>query len=214
MTRKTGKQSAETASRTQATIIAAAQRIFGRKGFDGASLRDIAEEAGVAHAMIRHHFGGKDGLWRAVIDAHIDNIAERHAPLFAEFSTAEPVGLLQRFISNFIDFSAETPDATRILMHESTTPGPRLGYLIEKFAPLHRAIDPIFTAAQAAGALKPFTQDNFLMFLIAFGSFPFAINAFNQQMLSINLQSDSGRADHVDLVMKTVFGTDLAPDEA
>jgi AcrR family transcriptional regulator len=207
MTRKTGKQSTETAFRTQATIIAAGQRIFGQKGFDGASLRDIAEEAGVAHAMIRHHFGGKDGLWRAVIDAHVLSIAERHAPLFAELGTTEPIALLQRFIGSFIEFSANAPDATRILMHESTTPSARLDYLIEKFAPLHRAIDPIFAAAQAAGALKHFTTDNFLMFLIAFGSFPFAINAFNRRMLSIDLQTDCGREAHVNLVMNTVFGT-------
>lgn len=208
MARKPGKQSAETAARTQADIIAAGRQVFGRKGFDGASLRDIAEEANVAHAMIRHHFGGKEGLWQAVIDTHAQSIAERHGPLFAEVGKTEPVALLQCFMRSFLEFSAENPDATRILMHESTTPGPRLDYLIEKFSPLHRAIDPIFIEAQATGALKPFTKDSFLMFLIAFGSFPFAINEFSMRMLGTDLNTESGFETHVAQVMKTVFSID------
>ncbi len=30
---------------------------------------DIAQEAGVNHGLVRHHFGSKEGVWRAVVEA-------------------------------------------------------------------------------------------------------------------------------------------------
>lgn len=43
-------------------LIEAAIRLFGRHGFEGTSVRDIAEDAGVAFSLIRFYFGSKDGL--------------------------------------------------------------------------------------------------------------------------------------------------------
>lgn len=52
-----------------ARIRDAAVRCFARSGFD-ASLRTIADEAGVSLGLIRHHFGSKDGL-RASCDERV-----------------------------------------------------------------------------------------------------------------------------------------------
>ncbi|HEY3814859.1 MAG TPA: TetR family transcriptional regulator [Caulobacteraceae bacterium] len=52
----------DTSSEGRERLIEAAVRLFGRKGFDGTSVRDIAEEAGVAFSLIRFHFATKDGL--------------------------------------------------------------------------------------------------------------------------------------------------------
>lgn len=54
---------------TRARIRDAAIRRFARAGF-GASVRSIAEEAGVSPGLVIHHFGSKDAL-RAVCDAHV-----------------------------------------------------------------------------------------------------------------------------------------------
>ena len=54
----------------RARIIAAALRRFGEDGYDGASTRDIAVEAGVNPPAIQYYFSGKDGLWLAC-GAHI-----------------------------------------------------------------------------------------------------------------------------------------------
>ncbi len=43
-------------------LIEAAIRLFGRNGFDGTSVRDVADEAGVAFSLIRFYFASKDGL--------------------------------------------------------------------------------------------------------------------------------------------------------
>jgi TetR/AcrR family transcriptional regulator, regulator of cefoperazone and chloramphenicol sensitivity len=59
---------------TRDDITAAAVRCFGRDGF-AASLRTVADEAGVSAALIVHHFGSKQGLV-AACDAQVLNVAD------------------------------------------------------------------------------------------------------------------------------------------
>jgi AcrR family transcriptional regulator len=48
-------------------ILITAERLFGEKGFDGTSVRDIAQAAGVNLAMISYYFGSKEKLLEAMI---------------------------------------------------------------------------------------------------------------------------------------------------
>ena len=53
----------------RARIRDAALRLFAERGIDGASIRDIANAAGVSGGLVRHHFGSKEGL-RDACDAY------------------------------------------------------------------------------------------------------------------------------------------------
>jgi AcrR family transcriptional regulator len=46
----------------RARIRDAALRLFAERGVEGATIRDIAAEAGVSSGLVRHHFGSKDAL--------------------------------------------------------------------------------------------------------------------------------------------------------
>ncbi|MER7080634.1 transcriptional regulator, TetR family [Saccharopolyspora kobensis] len=54
----------------RARIRDAALRHFGEHGFDRATIRGIAETAGVSSGLVRHHFGSKEAL-RDACDAHL-----------------------------------------------------------------------------------------------------------------------------------------------
>jgi AcrR family transcriptional regulator len=54
---------------TREKIIKAASRAFARNGYEGASIRTIVAEADVNQAAINYHFGSKEGLYRAVLQA-------------------------------------------------------------------------------------------------------------------------------------------------
>jgi AcrR family transcriptional regulator len=54
-------------------LIGAAIRRFGRDGYEGTSVRDIAEEAGVAFSLIRFYFGSKEGLRDAAEERVVRN---------------------------------------------------------------------------------------------------------------------------------------------
>ena len=71
----------ERRERTRGDLLAAARTVFERHGFHRASLDQIAEEAGYTKGAVYSHFpGGKDALFLAVLDRHIDE----RVPTYAE----------------------------------------------------------------------------------------------------------------------------------
>jgi len=54
---------------TRNAIMEAALAAFAEHGFHGATMRNIAQAAGVSPALLHHHFGGKEGLWRLIGDS-------------------------------------------------------------------------------------------------------------------------------------------------
>lgn len=67
--RRTGRRSGSPDTRSE--ILDAAKRVFGKVGYDRATIRGIATEAGVDPSLIHHYFGTKDGLFAASIDLPI-----------------------------------------------------------------------------------------------------------------------------------------------
>jgi len=57
---------------TRAAILAAAREAFAERGFDAASIRAIAADAGVDPALVHHYFGTKEALFREVVQVPID----------------------------------------------------------------------------------------------------------------------------------------------
>lgn len=73
---------AERTAETRTELVAAAATVFARDGFLGASLQQIAREAGYTTGAIYGHFGGKDDLFLAVFEAfaatRIDELGAAH----------------------------------------------------------------------------------------------------------------------------------------
>ena len=67
--KKQGKRSAEEAEETKSHILSVAGGLFCELGYSRVSLRNISEQAGVSHSLIRYHFGSKENIWYAVSDA-------------------------------------------------------------------------------------------------------------------------------------------------
>lgn len=61
------KPRAERLAATRASLITAARRAFGEKGYAEASMDDFTAEAGLTRGALYHHFGDKKGLLMAVI---------------------------------------------------------------------------------------------------------------------------------------------------
>ncbi|BDZ65447.1 TetR/AcrR family transcriptional regulator [Agromyces mangrovi Wang et al. 2018] len=65
-------------------ILDAAIEIFGNKGFAGGTLQEIADQVGMTHAGILHHFGSKDALLLEVLDhrdaTDVEGLEEQHIP--------------------------------------------------------------------------------------------------------------------------------------
>jgi AcrR family transcriptional regulator len=64
--RRPGKQD------TREAILAAAREAFAERGYDAATIRQIATGAGVDPALVHHYFGSKDKLFAATVDFPMD----------------------------------------------------------------------------------------------------------------------------------------------
>lgn len=62
----------------RAAILEAATRLFIQAGFDGASMDQIAAEAGVSKLTVYSHFGDKDGLFTEAVRAHCEQGMPSH----------------------------------------------------------------------------------------------------------------------------------------
>lgn len=79
---------AEKQARTRAELIATAARVFARRGYSGASVEEIAEEAGYSHGAVYSNFEGKADLFLAVFEEYmaerVGELAETQAALDAD----------------------------------------------------------------------------------------------------------------------------------
>jgi TetR/AcrR family transcriptional regulator, regulator of cefoperazone and chloramphenicol sensitivity len=73
---------------TRARIISTALRIFGEIGYDQASTRQIAAEAGVNPPALQYYFHSKEGLHRACAQHIIDRVGVVISPVVAQASAA------------------------------------------------------------------------------------------------------------------------------
>ncbi|HLU59538.1 MAG TPA: TetR family transcriptional regulator [Pseudonocardia sp.] len=91
---------------TRAALLDAARAVFAERGYDGATVRAIAERAGVDAAMVNHWFGGKEGLFVAALDLPADPGA-----VLAEALPGDPEHMAERIIGRILRMWDETGGA-------------------------------------------------------------------------------------------------------
>ncbi len=105
---------------TRRRILEAALALFAAIGFDSASTRAIAEQAGVNLPAIQYYFGSKAGLYRASI-AHIgEQAAQAIAPIAARVHDALDSGTPSR--AQLVDLLCEMVDALVTLFLDDSLP--------------------------------------------------------------------------------------------
>src|SRR6478609_717687 len=78
--KRTRETRAEKQARTRAELLATGAKVFARRGYNGASVEEIAEEAGYSHGAVYSNFDGKADLFLAVFE---DYMVERARELAA-----------------------------------------------------------------------------------------------------------------------------------
>jgi AcrR family transcriptional regulator len=76
---------------TRGEIIEAAKRVFAAKGYDGASLRGVAREAGVDPALVHHYFDGKASLFVAAMALPFDPRQVKSHAMAPDYSGARTI---------------------------------------------------------------------------------------------------------------------------
>jgi AcrR family transcriptional regulator len=106
-----------------------ALRSFSERGYEGTTTAGVAREAGVTQPLVHHHFGSKEGLWRAAMHGLFSELR-----MFTALDRSlPPTRALLEVVEGFVRLSAARPELTRIIAREGATRGPRLTYLIDTY---------------------------------------------------------------------------------
>ena len=99
----------------EALILLAAEKVFARAGFGGATMAAIAEGSGLPKANLHYYFGSKDVLYRAVL-ARILN--DWLVPTLGITRDAEPRAALEEYIRAKMELSSQRPDGSKVFANE------------------------------------------------------------------------------------------------
>lgn len=96
-------------------LLEAAVKLFGRDGFDGTSVRAVADEAGVSWGLVRFYFQSKDGLRDAAEDFVMRGYLQRVRAGSTVGSAEELEAIIE---SQTAGLSASVPFLRRAIMEE------------------------------------------------------------------------------------------------
>src|SRR5438132_14240736 len=139
---------------TRGAILDAAIAEFAERGFEGASIRAIADRLGLQHPLITYHYRSKDILWRAAAEHAFTRIREEWDLRVPEQA---PVSTLERLREEYravFQYTAAFPEFHRFMRQEALSRNPRLRWVAKTILrPLIDRLLPQISAAQNANLL-------------------------------------------------------------
>lgn len=132
-----GSKRSQEAAETRENILEVATREFADKGLAGARIDEIAEQTASSKRMIYYYFGGKDELYRAVLERAYQHI--RGQEQAANFEQLPPDEALRAIIGHNFDYHFEHPEFVRLVMNENVHHGEHIAQ-IESMKKANRSV--------------------------------------------------------------------------
>ena len=137
----------------EGTILQAAEKVFARAGFVGASMSELALAAGLPKSTLHYYFGTKEALYRAVLANILQLWLDGMDAIRAD---AEPREALKQYIHHKMRLSAERPDASRVFANELLHGAPQIGDILRgELRTLLRRKSRVINAWIADGRMAP-----------------------------------------------------------
>ncbi len=200
---------------TRVAILNAAIAEFAENGFDGASIRAIADRLGLQHPLITYHYRTKDILWRAAAEHAFAQIRDEWDALAPEASELLPLARLRQEYTTLFRYTVAFPEFHRFMRQEALTNNPRLKWVAETvLAPLLARLLPQIIEVQEAGLLPAVDP---ILFHYMMVSLTATLSEFGPEMqVTSGLCSEDTKVVEAywRLVDETVFGKDPKTDRA
>jgi AcrR family transcriptional regulator len=156
---------------SRARLLEAAGQLFADRGFDGVSVRQVARRAKVNAAAVNYHFGGKGGLYHAVLKKLIEDTEPMFGPMIVTLrsgvaaargdrtSLAALAALLVRGLLTNVLSAAQFRWQIPILLREFQQPSKEFAMLLrERINPVHDAVAELVAAATGLSPHAPQTR--------------------------------------------------------
>ena len=133
---------------TEERIKAAARKVFHQKGYAGTRTRDIAEEAGINHAMVNYYFRSKEKLFGIVMLETMTFFFKGVSTILNNENTSLEEKI-EQVVANYIDLLLEEPELPTFMFNEvRTNPEPFVAN-----TPILQALERSVLARQYAEAV-------------------------------------------------------------
>jgi len=133
---------------TRQKIVDAAVRVFGDKGFDAASTREIAREAGLEQGLLTYHFKSKDALWRASAEAVFANLTGEISEHLAGRSGVADDETARTLLRLYVRTMAAHPEFFRFIVDQGHRFDARTTWLVDTL------VKPRFEMIRRAGVFE------------------------------------------------------------
>jgi len=170
---------------TEERIKAAARKVFHQKGFAGTRTRDIAEEAGINHAMLNYYFRSKEKLFEMVMMETMAQFFKGVNLMLNDESTSldEKIDLI---VSNYVDLLLKEPELPTFILNE-VRPNPQA--FVEqnpiKEALTHSVLTRQYAEAVARGEITEPNLIQAILNVIGLVIFPFIAKPILTSIINI-----------------------------
>lgn len=118
-TRRSARKAKGDGHLRRAEILDAAERIFIAEGYEGATIRKIADEVGVSSTALYMHFQDKNGILLEICNGVLRQLLERNRELVAK--PVDPVTRVRMMLEAYMRWALEHPNAYQLVY---STPRP------------------------------------------------------------------------------------------
>ncbi|UEA59877.1 TetR/AcrR family transcriptional regulator [Gordonia otitidis] len=102
-----------TGAQRRLQLIEVARGLFAERGFEGTSIEEIAQRAGVSKPIVYEHFGGKEGLYAVVVDREMETLLEM---VTSSLTKNRSLYRIQQVALALLTYMEERTDGFRILV--------------------------------------------------------------------------------------------------
>ncbi|XDA98662.1 TetR family transcriptional regulator C-terminal domain-containing protein [Sulfitobacter sp. LCG007] len=140
-------------TRNRRRILEAALEVFSQHGYRGATLDQIATEAGLSKPNLLYYFEGKDQIHVTLLNRLMDAWLD---PLRALDPDGEPLTEILRYVRRKVEMAREMPRESRLFAGEIIQGAPRIGpHLESELRPLFDEKCNLIGSWMEAGHLRP-----------------------------------------------------------
>jgi AcrR family transcriptional regulator len=191
---------------TKARLLGVGIRIFAEKGYSGATVDEIVDEANVNKRMVYHYFGSKEKLYQAALKEVYERLANVEVKIFAEPHNLEET--IREIIQLYFAFLQENPEFVNLLLWENLNQGRGLegaDFTLTKDPILHR-LDATIKSGIASGKIRADTEvKHLLISLIGLCLVYFSNRYTLSKTLHLNLSSKKTLAEGIDHAVNLVL---------
>jgi AcrR family transcriptional regulator len=175
-------------------------------GYEGASMRQIAKDAGTTIQRIVYHVHSKEELWKQVMMRVVDRYDLRRTALLKSLGDAPAATKLRHVINDMVTFQAEMPGIHRLMTSDAAQASKRLTWLCQNYllAQVREMVD-LIKEAQRDGAVRRVDPTRLRYAILSISAVPFAISAEFQATTGHNPFDREQVQRTIDFICELVF---------